>query len=88
METIQSIIGIFGLLALTYAVSEDHRAVLWRQAAIGLALTFVLAVLFLKIPQLKVAFGVIGDGVEAIAAATHGRLPLRVRLSRRWSPAL
>src|SRR5580700_6786802 len=71
MESLQSIIGVFGLLALTYAMSEDHRAVSWRQAAIGLALTFVLAVLFLKIPQLKVAFAVIGDGVEAIAAATR-----------------
>jgi len=71
MQTIQSIVGVFGLLGLTYAISEDRREVSWRQAAIGLALTFVLAALFLKIPQLKVAFAAIGDGVDAIASATR-----------------
>jgi CNT family concentrative nucleoside transporter len=71
MATVQSIVGIFGLLALTYAISEDHRAVSFRQVAIGLAVTIVLAVLFLKIPQLKVAFAAIGDAVDAIAAATR-----------------
>jgi CNT family concentrative nucleoside transporter len=71
METIQSIVGVFGLLGLTYAISEDRRAVSLRQSAIALALTFVLAVLFLKIPQLKVAFAAIGDAVDAIASATR-----------------
>jgi CNT family concentrative nucleoside transporter len=71
MQTIQSIAGIFGLLALTFACSENHRAVSVRQAAVGLAFTIVLAALFLKIPQLKVAFGTIGDAVNAIATATR-----------------
>jgi concentrative nucleoside transporter, CNT family len=71
MANVQSIVGIFGLLALTYAISEDHRAVSFRQIASGLAVTIVLAVLFLKIPQLKVAFAGIGDAVDAIAAATR-----------------
>ena len=43
----------------------------FRQVALGLAVTIVLAVLFLKIPQLKVAFAGIGDAVDAIAAATR-----------------
>jgi len=71
MQTIQSVAGIFGLLALTFAISENHRAVSFRQAAIGLALTVLLAALFLKIPQLKAGFAVIGDAVNAIAAATR-----------------
>jgi CNT family concentrative nucleoside transporter len=71
MQTIQSIVGIFGLLALAFAMSEDHRAVSFRQAAIGLAFTIVLATLFHGIPQLKIAFAVIGDAVNAIAAATR-----------------
>src|SRR5215469_5331166 len=71
MQTIQSIVGIFGLLALAFAMSEDHRAVSFRQAAIGLAFTIVLATLFHRIPQLKIAFAVIGDAVDAIAAATR-----------------
>jgi CNT family concentrative nucleoside transporter len=71
MQTIQSIAGIFGLLALAFAFSENHRAVSVRQAAVGLAFTIVLATLFLRIPQLKIAFGMIGDAVNAVAAATR-----------------
>jgi concentrative nucleoside transporter, CNT family len=71
MQNIQSVVGIFGLLALAFLVSENRRLVSWRQAAIGLAVTFVLALLMLKIPQLKAAFGVIGDVVDAIAAASR-----------------
>jgi len=50
MQTVQPIVGIFGLLALTFAASENRRAVSFRQAAIGLGLTVVLAALFIKIP--------------------------------------
>src|SRR5215470_15729804 len=71
MQIVQSIVGIFGLLALTFVISENRRAVSFRQAVIGLGLTFVLAALFLKIPQLKVAFEAIGDAVNAIAAASR-----------------
>jgi concentrative nucleoside transporter, CNT family len=71
LETLQSVFGIFGLLALTYAISEDRRAVLFRQSAIALGLTVLLAALFLKIPQLKGAFAAIGDAVDAVATATR-----------------
>src|ERR1700719_1502571 len=71
MQTVQSLVGIFGLLALTFAISENHRAVSFRQAAIGLGLTVVLAVLLIKIPQIKLGFAVIGRAVDAVAAATR-----------------
>jgi concentrative nucleoside transporter, CNT family len=71
MQTVQSVVGIFGLLALTFALSENRGAVSLRQAAIGLGITVVLAALFIKIPQLKVAFAAIGDAVNAIAAASR-----------------
>jgi concentrative nucleoside transporter, CNT family len=71
MQNIQSAFGIFALLALAFLISENRRLVSWRQAAIGLAITFVLAVLMLKIPQLQAAFSVIGDVVDAIAAASR-----------------
>jgi nucleoside permease NupC len=71
VQTVQSVIGIFGLLTLAFAISENHRAVSFRQAAIGVGLTVVLAALFLKIPQLKVAFAAIGDAVNAIAEASR-----------------
>jgi CNT family concentrative nucleoside transporter len=71
MQNIQSAVGIFALLALAFVISENRRLVSLRQAAIGLAVTFVLAVLMLKVPQLQAAFGVIGDAVDAIAAASR-----------------
>ncbi len=52
-------------------ISENRRAVSWRQAAIGLVVTIALAVLLLKVPQVKVAFVWINDAVTAIAAATR-----------------
>jgi CNT family concentrative nucleoside transporter len=71
MQTVQSIAGIFGLLALAFAMSEDHRAVSFRQAVTGLGFTIVLAALFHRMPQFKIAFAVIGDAVNAIAVATR-----------------
>ena len=71
MLNIQSAVGIFGLLAIAVLISENRRLIAWRQAAIALAATFVLAVLMLKIPQLAAAFRVIGDAVDAIAASTR-----------------
>ncbi len=71
MQLIQSVIGIAGLLALTFAFSEDHRAVSVRQAAVGFAVTFALAILLIKVPQLKAGFAAITVGVNAIAAATR-----------------
>ncbi len=58
------------MLALTFAISDNRRTVLFHQAAIGLGLTVVLAALLIKIPQLKLAFSAIGDAANAVAAAS------------------
>ncbi len=71
MLTLQSVFGIFAVPALAFALSENRRAVAWRQIATGLGVTVALALLFLRVPQLKGAFSVIGDAVDAIAAATR-----------------
>ena len=70
MQNLQSAFGVFAILALAFLISEDRRAVAWRQAAIGLGVTFALALLMLKIPQVKLAFAWINQAVNAIAAAT------------------
>jgi concentrative nucleoside transporter, CNT family len=70
MQNVQSVFGIFALLAFAFAISENRREVAWRQAAVGLAVTVALSVLMLKIPQLQAAFNVIGDAVDAISTAT------------------
>jgi concentrative nucleoside transporter, CNT family len=70
MLSLQAALGVVAIVALAFVISENRRAVSWRQAAIGLAVTFALALLMLKLPQLKFAFVWINDAVGAIAAAT------------------
>ena len=43
----------------------------WRPVVTGLAVTFALALLMLKVPQTEIAFVWINDAVDAIAAATR-----------------
>jgi concentrative nucleoside transporter, CNT family len=70
MPNLQSALGVVAILALAWLISENRRAVPWRPVGIGLAVTFVLALLMLKVPQTKYAFDWINDAVDAIAAAT------------------
>jgi concentrative nucleoside transporter, CNT family len=70
MQQLQSAFGILALLAIAWAISEHRRAVSLRQAAIGLAVTFAGALLFTKVPNVSAVFGVINDGVNAIADAS------------------
>jgi CNT family concentrative nucleoside transporter len=71
MLQLQSALGVFAILALAFLVSENHRAVPWRPVILGLAVTFLLALLMLKVPQVEVAFEGINRAVGAIAAATR-----------------
>ncbi len=71
MQNLQSALGVCVIIASAWLISEDRRAVSWRQAGIGLAITVVLAVLLLKVPQVRLAFVWIEYAVEAIAAATR-----------------
>src|SRR5499427_9640280 len=71
MENLQSAFGIFALLALAWIVSEDRRGVAWGQAAVALLVTFVTAVILLKVPGATRVFAAINDAVDAIAAASR-----------------
>src|SRR5438876_8944972 len=71
MQQLQSAFGVLALLAIAWAISENRRAVSLRQAVIGLAATFVIALLFLKVPQVASAMRAINHAVDAIAAATR-----------------
>jgi CNT family concentrative nucleoside transporter len=71
MQQLQSVLGVFALIGFAWAISENRRAVSWKRAAIGLAVTFATAVLLLKVPGVKTAFAGINDAVGVIAAATR-----------------
>ncbi|MFN3231672.1 MAG: NupC/NupG family nucleoside CNT transporter [Alphaproteobacteria bacterium] len=67
----QAILGIFVLIALAWAISEDKRALRWRLIGGGLALQVILALLLLKIPGSPELFLVIARGVDALQTATE-----------------
>jgi concentrative nucleoside transporter, CNT family len=69
MQNVQSALGVFTILAFAWLISENRRAVPWRPVIVGLAITFGLAVLMLKVPQTAVAFDWINRAVDAIADA-------------------
>ena len=71
MLQLQSAFGVLALLAIAWALSENRRAVSLRQAAIGLAVTIVTALVLLKLPPVAKAFGAINDAVNTISAASR-----------------
>lgn len=71
MLRLQSALGIFALLLIAWALSENRRAVSLRQAAVGVVVTFVAAVILLKLPIVAHAFGAINDAVGTISAASR-----------------
>jgi CNT family concentrative nucleoside transporter len=71
MQILQSAFGVLALIAMAFAFSEQRRAVSWRHAAIGLLVTFLVAVLLLKVPPIRSAFGAVNSAVDAISAATR-----------------
>src|SRR5260370_2997253 len=71
MPQLQSAFGVFALLAIAWAFGENRRAVSLRQAAIGLVVTILTAVVLIKLPFVAQAFGIINDAVGAISAASR-----------------
>jgi concentrative nucleoside transporter, CNT family len=70
LQNLQSALGVVAILGFAFLISENRRAVPWRPVLVGLAVTFALALLMLKVPQTEIAFGWINRAVEAVAAAT------------------
>ncbi len=71
MQSLQSALGVAAIIAVAWTISENRRAVPWRQVVTGLALTFALAALMLKAPQTQTAFNAVSRAVDAIADATR-----------------
>jgi CNT family concentrative nucleoside transporter len=71
MLQLQSAFGVFALLAIAWAFGENRRAVSFKQAAIGLVVTFLTAVALIKLPFVAYPFGAINDAVGAISSASR-----------------
>lgn len=68
---LQSLLGFFALLLAAWAASENRRRLAWRTILAGVALQFLLAALFLKIPLFKRGFMLLNEAVSAIETATQ-----------------
>jgi CNT family concentrative nucleoside transporter len=68
---LQSLAGFFALHALAWLASERRAAIAWRPVAAGMALTFALAVVFLKLPVFADAFLWLNRAVGALDRATQ-----------------
>lgn len=71
MSQYQGIIGLIGLIAIAWLISEERRAVRWRVPLIGLALQFLIALAMLRLPQMRSLFSSMNDAVVALQAATE-----------------
>jgi concentrative nucleoside transporter, CNT family len=71
MDRLQALFGLLALLGLAVLLSENRRAVDWRQAAIAFAVSIAAALLFLKVPFAAQALGLLNVPVQAVADATR-----------------
>ncbi len=70
IQSLQSLLGVAAIIVIAFVISENRRAVPWRQVLTGLALTFALALLMLKVPASQSVFSAINNAVNAVSAAT------------------
>jgi hypothetical protein len=75
MQALQSALGVVAIIGIAFLISENRRAVPWQPVVLGLALTFALALLMLKIPQTEIVFGGINRAVEAGRGSGPGPVP-------------
>src|ERR1700738_5103174 len=71
MLQLQSAFGVIALLLIAWLFGENRRAVSPRQAAVGLVVTILTAVVLIKLPLVAHAFGIINDAVGAISSASR-----------------
>ena len=61
MQNLQSLVGVFALLGIAWIASEDRRGVAWKQAAVGHVVTFITAVILLKVPGVHAVTRIKGE---------------------------
>jgi concentrative nucleoside transporter, CNT family len=69
--SVQSLIGLFVLVGVAWALSEDKRSVNWRFAAAGIGLQILLALLFLRVPAMSNAMASLNALARALEAASR-----------------
>lgn len=71
IDHFQPIIGMVLLLAFAWGISDNRRAFPTRLAAVGIAIQFALAALFIMLPGSTIVFEWIATGVGWVVSATE-----------------
>jgi CNT family concentrative nucleoside transporter len=71
MDIAHGLAGLFLLVFLSWAISEDRRGVHWRLVLSGIALMTVLAALLLRVPPLRDAVFSLNTALKALEVATQ-----------------
>lgn len=67
----QAIVGLFVLVGIAWALSEQRGKLDWRLIVVGLTCQLLIALVMLKFPPAQSAMRVLNDGVTAISSATE-----------------
>src|ERR1700704_2270718 len=68
---VHSLVGVFLLHSLAWALSEDRRTVAWRPVISGMLLTFGLGLVLLKAPYVRDVFLALNGALDALEKATR-----------------
>ncbi len=67
----QSLVGLFGVIGLCWALSERRSAFPWRLAGVALAIQVALVLLLFGLPQAQAALSGVNAAVDALAGSTQ-----------------
>lgn len=70
MERMQGLVGLFFLVALAWALSENRKKIHWRTVVAGLLLQMTLALVLVKLPTSRMLFIWLNRVVLALEEAT------------------
>ena len=71
MDRATSVLGVFVLLGVAYAVSSNRAAIRWRTIASALAIQLAIALFVLRTPWGAWLFGKASDGADAFVGAAN-----------------
>lgn len=71
MERFMSLVGLFVMIAIAYALSTSRKNVKWKTVVMGVLLQVIFGLLILKTPMGREFFSVIKEGFNAILAFTN-----------------
>lgn len=71
MDIGRGALGMAVLIGICYLLSNNKKAINWRLVIGGLALQLILAILILKVPQVRMVFQAIADGFVKLLSFTE-----------------